>query len=132
MTEKIEEAKEVGIKDKIFTCFAYLLILYSLFFVFGLKPYVVFKAKNPDNLIQGCLYFYSYSSNFQPIGGISVDGFTAGARTVSIKEFPANKKCHLILQRNPERDTTQCHRVTYVKVFVGYTTFHFPYDFIDY
>lgn len=127
MAEEIEEAEEVGIKDKFFHFCAYLLMLYSLFFVFGLKPYVVFKAKNPDNLIQGCLYLHGYSGK-----GVNIDGFTTAFRAVAIKEFPIGKKLRLIDEKYPEYDTTRCHRVTYVKVFVVYRNFHFPYDFIDY
>lgn len=71
MTQEIEETEEIDIKDKIFDYFAYLFVLYALFFIFGMKPYAILKAKNPDNLVQGCLYFYGYSGK-----GIDIDGFT--------------------------------------------------------
>lgn len=127
MAEEIEETEENSIKNKVVDCFAYLLVLYALFFVFGMKPYAVLKAKNPDNLIQGCLYLHGYSGK-----AVNIDGFTTTFHSVAIKEFPIGKKLRLIDEKYPEYDTTRCHRVTYVKVFAVYRNFHFPYDLIDY
>lgn len=117
------EEKTLSTKQKIFDGCIFLLILYIAFAIFGVKPYAILKARNPNNLVQGCLYVHT--------GGVSIDGISASFSDSFIKPFPASKKHHLIFQ-NPKNNTLQCHKVTYVKVFVGYKTVYFPYDFVDY
>lgn len=116
--------ENVSTRPKIVDGVIVVLILYIAFAVFGTKPYAILKAKNPNNLVQGCLYTHT--------SGVNIDGFKTSFRKVSISQFPASKKYHLIFQNNPAQNPNQCHKLTYIKVFAGYRTIHFPYDFVDY
>lgn len=114
-----EDDRPLTLGEKVFYCLFVLLLLFLFYMlVFGFEEIANKKAKNPDNLVQGCMYYsgsrkdkHDFEFVYFTIDGYSTEGVKMYTRyffenlrnsKVKIDDFEANLKkggdetCHLV------------------------------------
>ncbi|MDO4251199.1 MAG: hypothetical protein Q4C68_06785, partial [Moraxella sp.] len=56
--------------EKVVAYFFIALSLYFLIYLFAAKPIAILKSYNPDNILEGCLYYEGIGSKFMVKGHI--------------------------------------------------------------
>lgn len=131
MPKKLE--KQTGKTKKIsaseiFGCFLAAFAIYGTAFILLAKPIAILKSHNPNNILEGCLYYEGVGAKFMVKGHI--DGKSDTIYNMTIKRFPYAQKSFSFNQRN------HCYKVQYIVVDFGpFTDFpllnqYFIYDYI--
>lgn len=101
------------------------------------KPIAMYKAKKPENILQGCLYNTGYKNKYgQPIVRINDD---MGILTyMMVKEFPAYSKSQFVEFNLKKFSSKHCYKIKYIivdfNIFTDSVYFkqYFIYDYDEY
>lgn len=136
MTEKTSE--KLPFFEKILLVFVYFFIFFTLYLsgmLASSKDIAIYKAKNPNNRLQGCLYYTGISSKGLPSVRINHEHESV-LHPMLIKEFPAYSKG--VLKKITKH--RGCHKISYLVInftlldnILDYDVFEFYYiyDFIE-
>lgn len=136
MTIKRAEPTAIGSWIIIFIIFfvcAYLSALMAL----G-KPIARYKAKKPENILQGCLYHIGFGTHGRPIGRINDNKEKNVIANMIVKGFPAFSKSQFVEFDLKKFSSQHCYKVQYIivdfNIFTDskYLKQYFIYDYIDY
>lgn len=134
MSQKVEQVPLVWRIVLFITLF---LCVYLAIMVILEKPIARHKAKNPKNILQGCLYDTGDRSKYgQPV--VRIDEYRVAIPNMMVKEFPAFSKVQYVEFDLKKFSTKYCYKVKYIivdfNVFTDskYLKWYSIYDYVDY
>lgn len=106
-------------KDLFKVCVIFLFIGIPFFIIYYIYPtYAEYKAKNIENILDGCAYYYGescYRNGCQR--RFNIDGVLTDNKT--LKDAPINRKYQFFIQ-DAEKNPNMCLHIKYVKVGILY------------